>query len=82
MPMPPPMRPAHHSAPVCTTLYNSPPLAAYVGGYRVTSKEALRAAVEAAGQVRIQCEQFLSKVGRAGLKPLSSLRGSGAGQHK
>uniref|UniRef100_A0A7S3RA34 amino-acid N-acetyltransferase n=1 Tax=Dunaliella tertiolecta TaxID=3047 RepID=A0A7S3RA34_DUNTE len=34
---------------------------AWVGGYRVTSQMALKAAVEAAGQVRISCEQFLSK---------------------
>ncbi|GFH24767.1 N-acetylglutamate synthase, partial [Haematococcus lacustris] len=34
---------------------------AYVGGYRVTDRDALRVAVEAAGQVRTMCEQILSK---------------------
>ena len=39
---------------------------AWVGGYRVTNRGALQAAVEAAGQVRINCEQYLSKVGENG----------------
>ncbi|KXZ50954.1 hypothetical protein GPECTOR_14g2 [Gonium pectorale] len=33
----------------------------YVGGYRITSREAMRIAIEAAGQIRTTCEQFLSK---------------------
>ncbi len=37
----------------------------YVGGYRITDREALKIAIEAAGQIRTTCEQFLSKV-RAG----------------
>lgn len=35
---------------------------AFVGGYRVTDRDALKIAIEAAGQVRTSCEQFLSKV--------------------
>lgn len=34
----------------------------YAGGYRVTDKDALKVAMEAAGQVRTTCEQILSKV--------------------
>lgn len=34
----------------------------YVGGYRITDRETLRMSIEAAGQVRTQCEQFLSRV--------------------
>ncbi len=34
----------------------------FVGGYRITDKDTLKIAVEAAGQVRTMCEQFLSKV--------------------
>lgn len=37
-------------------------LASQVGGYRVTDKDALKISVEAAGQVRTMCEQYLSKV--------------------
>ncbi|KAG2485158.1 hypothetical protein HYH03_016048 [Edaphochlamys debaryana] len=33
----------------------------YVGGYRITDREAMRIAIEAAGQIRTTCEQFLSK---------------------
>ncbi|EFJ51352.1 hypothetical protein VOLCADRAFT_57336 [Volvox carteri f. nagariensis] len=33
----------------------------YVGGYRLTDREAMRIAIEAAGQIRTTCEQFLSK---------------------
>ncbi|GIL81500.1 hypothetical protein Vretimale_1003 [Volvox reticuliferus] len=33
----------------------------YVGGYRLTDREAMRIAIEAAGQARTTCEQFLSK---------------------
>lgn len=35
---------------------------AYVGGYRVTDKEALKISIEAAGAVRTSSEQMLSKV--------------------
>lgn len=35
----------------------------YESGYRVTGRDTLRIAIEAAGQVRTACEQFLSKVG-------------------
>lgn len=35
----------------------------YETGYRVTDRDTLRIAIEAAGQVRTACEQFLSKVG-------------------
>lgn len=38
----------------------------YVGGYRLTDQKAMRIAIEAAGQIRTTCEQFLSKVGREG----------------
>lgn len=34
----------------------------FVGGYRVTDKETLKITIEAAGQVRTTCEQFLSRV--------------------
>jgi len=34
---------------------------AYVGGYRVTDKQTLSISIEAAGNVRTACEQFLSK---------------------
>lgn len=33
----------------------------YVGGYRLTDQKAMRIAIEAAGQIRTTCEQFLSK---------------------
>ena len=34
----------------------------YISGYRITDRETLKIAIEAAGQVRTTCEQFLSKV--------------------
>lgn len=41
----------------------------YVGGYRITDREAMRIAIEAAGQIRTTCEQFLSKVGQGVQNP-------------
>ncbi len=47
----------------------------YVGGYRLTDQKAMRIAIEAAGQIRTTCEQFLSKVraveGGGGWEPQS-----------
>lgn len=34
----------------------------YVGGYRITDREAMKIAIECAGEIRIECEQNLSKV--------------------
>ena len=35
----------------------------YISGYRITDRDTLKVAIEAAGNVRTTCEQFLSKVG-------------------
>lgn len=34
----------------------------YMGGYRITDPETMKVTIEAAGEVRTQCEQALSKV--------------------
>ena len=34
----------------------------YMGGYRITDREAMRVVIEAAGEARTKCEQSLSKV--------------------
>ena len=34
----------------------------YMGGYRLTDRDAMKVVIEAAGEARTQCEQYLSKV--------------------
>ncbi len=53
---------------------------AVVGGYRITDKETLQIAIEAAGQVRTRCEQILSKVSGCAPAALQASRQAASSQ--